>query len=43
MHVINSIYFPKTNISPENQWLQDENSFWNGPFFVGHSYNFSEV
>ena len=22
---------PKTNISAENQWLEDENSVWNGP------------
>ena len=22
----------KTNISPENQWLEDEISFWDGPF-----------
>ncbi len=26
----------KTNIAPENQWLEDETSLWNGPFFVGH-------
>ena len=25
-------YLLKTNISPENQWLEDEISFWNGPF-----------
>ena len=24
---------PKTNISPKNPWLEDENSFWNGPLF----------
>ena len=23
------------NISPENQWLEDEIAFWNGPFFWG--------
>ncbi len=23
---------PKTNIEPENPWLEDETSFWNGPF-----------
>ena len=23
---------PKSNISPDNQWLEDEISFWNGPF-----------
>ena len=25
-------YFLGKNISPENQWLEDEISFWNGPF-----------
>ena len=24
--------FLKTNISPENKWLEDEHSFGNGPF-----------
>ena len=24
--------FPETNISPENQWLEDEISFWDGLF-----------
>ncbi len=24
---------PKTNMSPENWWLEDVISFWNGPFF----------
>ena len=27
---------PKTIISPENWWLEDELSYWNGPFFNGH-------
>ena len=32
-----SILPPRTNISPENQWLEDEISFWNGPFFRWHA------
>ena len=27
------ITFPKTNIAPENQWLEDEISFWDGLFW----------
>ena len=27
---------PKTIISPERWWLEEEISYWNGPFFNGH-------
>lgn len=30
-------YPPKTNISLENPWLEDEISYWNGTFFGGHA------
>ena len=31
-----------TDISSENQWLEDEMSIWNGPFFGGgHSFTFA--
>ena len=23
---------PETNLAPENGWLEDEDSFWTGPF-----------
>ena len=33
----------KTNMSPENWWLEDEMSFWDGPYFRGHSFIFGGV
>ena len=33
----------KTNIFPENQWLEDDISFWNGPFFGDIFYIFRRV
>ena len=27
-----NVYFPKTNMSPENKWLEDEISCWSSPF-----------
>ena len=33
----------KTNIFPENWWLEDEFSFQNGPFFRGHVIFFGGV
>ena len=28
---------PKSNIAPEKGWLEDEITFWNGPFFKGYN------
>ena len=30
------VTLPKTNIAPENQWLEDEIVFWDGLFFGGY-------
>ena len=29
---INGVTLPETNIAPENGWLEDYFSFWEGPF-----------
>ena len=34
-------YPPKTNIAPENGWLEDEMSFWDG-LFSGAMFSFRE-